>query len=249
VTWVRLDEGFATHPKVFGLSDQAFRVHVQALCYCGQHLTNGFVPAGLAPVAVTKELVAHGLWSPMKDGFEVHDYLAYNPSREQVLSTRDSKRIAGAIGAASRYLSNGDSTSDSRTVAGGSYKGLGNVGLDLREKESFEVFWTAYPRKVGKRKAESAFRQALRRAAVTVIIAGAERYRDDPNRENEFTAHPTTWLNRDGWADDPLPARGRRQRTDTAVDSLAIRLAEEVKDAGKPTGSSPGGKAVRRLPR
>lgn len=39
-----------------------------------------------------------------------------------------------------------------------------------------------------------------------------ERYRDDPNRDDGYTAHPTTWLNRDGWDDDPLPARTNGKR-------------------------------------
>lgn len=73
----------------------------------------------------------------------------------------------------------------------------------------FDAFWSAYPRKVGKRNARTAFgRAVLRTGDASVIQAGAERYRDDPNRLDEFTAHPTTWLNRDGWDDDPLPERG-----------------------------------------
>jgi len=77
------------------------------------------------------------------------------------------------------------------------------------EGTMFDAFWSAYPRKVGKRNARTAFgRAVLRTGDASVIQAGAERYRDDPNRLDEFTAHPTTWLNRDGWDDDPLPERG-----------------------------------------
>ncbi len=46
------------------------------------------------------------------------------------------------------------------------------------------------------------------------IIAGAKRYRDDPNREDEFTKHPSTWLNGACWDDDPLPARHRSRGDD-----------------------------------
>jgi len=71
----------------------------------------------------------------------------------------------------------------------------------------FERFWQLYPRKVGKPKARTAWQYAIARAPDLVIIAGAERYRDDPNREPEYTAHPSTWLNRNGWDDDPQPVR------------------------------------------
>jgi hypothetical protein len=38
-------------------------------------------------------------------------------------------------------------------------------------------------------------------------VAGAARYRDDPNREKRFTKLPATWLRAGCWEDDPLPSR------------------------------------------
>jgi hypothetical protein len=83
----------------------------------------------------------------------------------------------------------------------------------------FDAFWQAYPRKVGKPKARQAWERALRRATDAAIIEGARRYADDPNREDKYTAHPTTWLNRDGWDDAPLPG-GSGNRTDRALARL-----------------------------
>lgn len=71
----------------------------------------------------------------------------------------------------------------------------------------FVEFWRTYPRHEGKPNALKALAKALRRAPLETILAGAQRYRDDPNREDGYTAHPATWLNRDGWDDDPLPPR------------------------------------------
>ncbi len=71
----------------------------------------------------------------------------------------------------------------------------------------FDEFWQAYPRKVGKRAAREAYAQATREAAPAVILAGAQRYAADPNREAQFTPHPTTWLRQGRWDDDPLPPR------------------------------------------
>jgi hypothetical protein len=72
---------------------------------------------------------------------------------------------------------------------------------------TWEAFWNVYPRHVGKREARKAWERAIRRARPEVIIRGAQRYRDDPHRLAPYTAHPATWLNRDGWDDDPEPAR------------------------------------------
>lgn len=79
--------------------------------------------------------------------------------------------------------------------------------------EHFQIFWETYPRKVGKAAAEKAFRKAAAVVDPVVIIEGAVRYASDPNREDQFTAHPTTWLNAGRWDDEALPSRGRKSGT------------------------------------
>ncbi|WP_147107186.1 hypothetical protein [Nesterenkonia populi] len=75
------------------------------------------------------------------------------------------------------------------------------------ETELFDRFWDAYPRKDDKGKAREKFKAALNRADAEQIIAGAERYRDDPNRDPAYTKLATTWLNADAWDNGPLPPR------------------------------------------
>lgn len=79
--------------------------------------------------------------------------------------------------------------------------------------EHFQIFWDTYPRKVGKTAAEKAFKRISATVDPLVIIDGALRYATDPNREDEFTAHPTTWLNAGRWEDEPIPSRGRQSGT------------------------------------
>jgi hypothetical protein len=66
----------------------------------------------------------------------------------------------------------------------------------------FARFYAIYPLKKAPQKARQAFQRALRLASPEQIIAGAERYRDDPTRKPEFTAHPATWLNAGRWDDE-----------------------------------------------
>ena len=76
------------------------------------------------------------------------------------------------------------------------------------EPAGFGAFYGAYPRHVGRRAAVKAYRQALKRADAETILDGARRLAQDPNLpEPRFIAYPATWLNRDGWGDDPQPAR------------------------------------------
>lgn len=91
---------------------------------------------------------------------------------------------------------------------------------------AFDEFWKVYPRKVAKGHAVRAWAQAVKKAPPTVIITGAVRYRDDPNREDKFTAHPATWLNGERWNDDPLPESGTRsERKASEVGDMISRAA------------------------
>lgn len=97
------------------------------------------------------------------------------------------------------------------------------ASLPQRQPVGFEAFWATYPRREGRRAACKAWDVAITRAPWDVIVAGARRYADDPNRDPQFTAHPTTWLNQDRWEDDPQPPRngaappGRMQGTMAAA--------------------------------
>lgn len=185
--WVKIDDGFTMHPKVIGLSFEAKWAYLEALCYAAKYETDGVVPAAVAANgSVRAELVAAGLWENGPASVSVHDYLLYNPSRSELEQKRNRSRNIRA-----------------------SREGVVDLGLGLEEARSaFEAFWTAYPRKVGKPKARLAFEAALRSGVdPSAVVLGAELYRTDPNRTDEFTAHPTTWLNREGWADDPIPQR------------------------------------------
>ena len=86
-----------------------------------------------------------------------------------------------------------------------------------RAPDRFEEFWSHYPRKVGKQKARAKFQAACKRANAETIISGALRLAGDPNLpEERFIPHPTTWLERDGWEDGPLPERTTNRSAERA---------------------------------
>ena len=69
-----------------------------------------------------------------------------------------------------------------------------------REPSGFAEFWRAYPRKVGKGAARTAFVKALRKASAETVMAGLGRAKwpADP----QFIPHPSTWLNSERWDDE-----------------------------------------------
>lgn len=84
----------------------------------------------------------------------------------------------------------------------------------------FDRFWSAYPRRAGKGDARKAWAKAIRKATPATIVEAAERYAADPNLPPAtYVPHPATWLNREGWTDEPLPPRnGTPTRSAQTID-------------------------------
>lgn len=98
----------------------------------------------------------------------------------------------------------------------------------------FAEFWQVYPRRTAKGSARRAWARAVKDTKPDLIIAGAKRYAEDPNREDTYTAHPSTWLNAERWLDEPLPPRdGRAGRKTTEVTDMIRRAAERDAARGK----------------
>jgi len=103
---------------------------------------------------------------------------------------------------------------------------------EAQERELFNEFWKEYPRKLDKGAAFRAFRAALKVATFEEILAGAIAYRNDPNREAEYTKYPATWLNADSWENEISPspdseaAERSKQRRDRELEASRAYLAE-----------------------
>lgn len=108
------------------------------------------------------------------------------------------------------------------------------VRKPVEPDSSFDEFWKTYPLRVSKGHAKRAWAKAIKNCSPKDIITGAVRYRDDPNRQQEFTAMPATWLNGERWSDEPLPSRiGNRSGQKTAevlsvIERAALRDLKEI---------------------
>lgn len=92
------------------------------------------------------------------------------------------------------------------------------------ERVGFDEFWKLYPRKSGKRTAETAFARAVTRAKGTDQLMDGLAKRmawwQRAHTPMDKIPHPATWLNGDRWLDqlEPTPA--------TAAASMAQRAAD-----------------------
>ena len=123
--WVRLDDGFPDHPKVVAAGPLAGWLHVCGLAYCNRNLTDGFIPRSAAHRLTSFEgvdvetegvrglvttgcdvdcewtaevLCDHGIWDKVEGGYQIHDYLDYQPSRADVLALKETRTEAGRLG-------------------------------------------------------------------------------------------------------------------------------------------------------
>jgi hypothetical protein len=105
---IRLTNTAPEHPKIVGLSDAAFRLWVELICYCSRQETDGKVTAAAMrragkPKVVAELLETEVLEQPNANLYLVHDYLRHQRSAAEIESFRESKAESGAKGAHMRW--------------------------------------------------------------------------------------------------------------------------------------------------
>lgn len=96
--YVQLVNGFYTNDKVQELCRSGHMDAIGAFCmaltYCGDHLTDGFIPRRTMRfvIGATDEqlqaLCDVGMLEEVEEGWIIHDYLKHNRSMEQVMHVR-----------------------------------------------------------------------------------------------------------------------------------------------------------------
>ena len=236
MVWFQVCDTFWSHHKVIDLPPSAGWLWVRAGSYCAQHLTDGFITAGVVKMLGGTDddattLVFAGLWKSVRGGYRFHDWDGYQQSREEVLSKRAALAERQRKYRASRSKSTDESNGGSNALHDALVFDPNPIQTKPSHKEHmltavaaselFEQFWNVYPRKVGKSRAQKVFTKESKSTDPAEIIAGAQRLADDPNLPDAtFIPHPATWLNRAGWLDEPCAPR-------------------EVKPGDKPTPQPP----------
>lgn len=200
-TWFRLYAEFATDPKVQMLSEADQRRYIMLLCL---RCSNGDVTLQDAEVAFQLR-ISNEEWSITKASLmdkglinEVSQPTAWD--RRQFVSDSSAARVARHRERKRQdcnvTVTPPDTDTDTDTEKEKSKK-------KKLQAEGFEVFWVAYPRKVGKADALKAW-QALGpdAALLAVILAGLERYVKSKPEWQEWK-HAGPWLRQRRWEDEP----------------------------------------------
>lgn len=104
---ILLDNLMPENPKIVGLSDAAFRLYIEALCWSSRQQTDGKIPAPamarLGRPKTINELITAELFYSHDNHIEIHDYLAHQRSRAEIQAFRAGQKQRGAFGAHMRW--------------------------------------------------------------------------------------------------------------------------------------------------
>lgn len=128
--WVKIDDGFATHPKILTAGIIALGIQIRAICYASQNQTDGVLPLSCIPLLLTglahisietggndlvgwgmdaeevdwaSHMVEHGLWDQHEKGYVIHDFLEWNISKSERDSWKNKLSRSGKKGMKSRW--------------------------------------------------------------------------------------------------------------------------------------------------
>lgn len=113
MTWFHIDDRMPDHPKTIAAGNAAIGLWTRCGGYASKHSTDGFIPreiaANFGSVSQAKRLVDVGLWITVPGGYQMKDFLDYNPSSDQVKAKRKAtaKRVAEHRARLAEAASNG----------------------------------------------------------------------------------------------------------------------------------------------
>lgn len=99
MAWLRIDDGFATHPKIASLTDREFRVWMRLMCYCGRHQDPTVdTVTRQEVVGLTQSVVRRFVEVDLVDSDgTIHDWSVYQP-RDSTGADRQAKWRANRNG-------------------------------------------------------------------------------------------------------------------------------------------------------
>jgi uncharacterized protein YdaU (DUF1376 family) len=129
--------------------------------------------------------------------------------RVALVSYKEKLSAAGKKGAEKKWGGHDDPNGDPNGLANGKSKSKPKTTEQKAKskisKETWEAFWSVYPRKVGKKKAGEVLNRINPDAKLLQIIITAVKVQCKSEQwtkdAGQFIPHPATWLNQERWED------------------------------------------------
>lgn len=177
---------------------------------------------------------------PTKDGFLTHSRLQKEAEKQRVWREKSAK--GGKASSKKRIENKRKNKGGSRVVQPKGNTLSLSLSLDSSQLSkdnicAFEEFWKEYPRKINKKKSETAYKAALKGINHEQLINHTRKFAEAhkiAGTEKQFIPHATTWLNGKRWEDDlsditernGIQGKGFKQRT-SGSDALTASAIEK----------------------
>jgi hypothetical protein len=162
------------------------------ICECG--LMNKYVDKGAQGTYTYFNFnpdVLESLFHPMQES---------NPTR---LLSRPPTRLESRTKDTS--IKDNPNTNNTHTAPEGQGNEIVEINVEAVGKhgaQDFDTFWEAYGKKVKKPDAERAFRRAIKKTTLDVMLSAIEKHKRTDSWMRGFQPYPATWLNSESWNDD-----------------------------------------------
>lgn len=99
--WAKFDDQFTDHPKVQAVGPMAELLAMRAVIYAARYETDGVIRESdlprlslgiTSPKRQISALLRENLWEICSEGWRIHDFLDYHPSREEKEADRQAAR-------------------------------------------------------------------------------------------------------------------------------------------------------------
>lgn len=174
---------------------------------------------------VFRAVVSYGLYGEHNENL-TSSQNAFFTLMQPVLDSSRKKAANGKHGG-SKPKANGKQTEREKE---GEKEKEGEIENESKKAADFDCFWQAYPRKVGKVKAEAAFYKIT--TPVSVLLAAIEQQKKSAQWQKDngqFIPHPATWLNGKRWEDQVETVATTPQGRELDADEVAAihRMLQE----------------------
>lgn len=119
MSWLKLDDQIFINRKVARCNTETKMLYIVSLSYCANQLTDGEIPEDVLPLLAgmagidkqnakqsASKLLEVCLWVATPTGWQIPDYLEYNPSKEQVEHNREVRSQSGRAGGQAKAKQN-----------------------------------------------------------------------------------------------------------------------------------------------
>lgn len=159
--YARFDIGMDEHPKIFMLSDAAFRALIESTLYCRRQLTDGFIDDRLVSKRWSADIVEElsgndserPSWIKVDGGYQIHDFAAHQVTTADISAKREAGRAGGLakasknVAPASKVLEQNASKHLAKTETETETR---RKDLSTEPVDEFAQWYARYPRKEAK---------------------------------------------------------------------------------------------------